>query len=595
VELCDKYSNPDYVNRLHVALANELYWDCEHKCVYDYYTYKASEPYAFKWEERDACFTVVSGNYCVVSEKAKMHEVHIKASLMCETPFECVPRSEWSEDKALENCPDGYGPGGGDKGWGTAKLCENAVWLDDGFYKKVYEESFNSSLANFIYWSCSSRCVYDINNPTIAYKWEPLRGCWRAQTKWSCFTGRRRREYEWAVNYVAEGLCHQSAPAPETFTCIERVQDWNEEIALSTCSTDEDNPTDKSHTASVCYGYDGYQYRLDQSLANRMFMSCRAWCVYDIFSEAEEAFSWNRREGCWKPVTRGDCLDSALGKRNTWTMKDYISNILCESTTPEPTVQPTCTSEVEWSEALMDSHCTVAETGSTYKHYESIGKRHEGRRPVPCSGDEDNEYDLLKSLAMRLFKDCSSWCVYDFPSGAEKAWKWKTSGLCWELVNWGSCHWDYTKDVIATEWTEFKAAVQLVCTHAPSVSPTDCMPKFEWDEARASELCGEDHGSTNKGFGATVCTTDDVSVTKQESLDESLANAFYKHCSSTCVYDYDTVINNIRTGSSEQGGFIWKSARDCWKWVEEDYPCFTSGSDFHDVSVYAEGECDVQF
>jgi len=594
VELCDKYNNPDYLNRLHVALANELFSDCKHKCVYDYYTYKTSEPNAFMWNERNECFNVVSGHYCVVSEKAKMDEVHIKASLMCETPFECVPRVGWSEDKALENCPDGYGSGGGDKGWGTAKMCEKVVWLDDGSYKKVYEESFYSSLANFVYWSCSSRCVYDISDPTIAYQWKSSRGCWMAQTKWSCFTAHRGREYKWAVNYVTKGLCHQSAPDPETFTCTERVQ-WSEEIALTICSIGEDNPTDKSHTASVCDGYDGYQYRLDQSLANRMFMSCRAWCVYDIFSEAEEAFSWNMRDGCWKPVTTGDCLNTARGKKNMLSIKDYLSNILCESTTPEPTVQPTCISEVEWSEALMDSHCTVAETGSTYKHYESKGNNLVGRRPVPCSGDEDNESDLLKSLAMRLFEDCSSWCVYDFPSGAEKVWKWRNRGLCWELKDWGSCHWDYTKKVIAREWTRAKAAFQLVCTHAPSMSPTDCMPKYVWDEARASELCGKEYGSTNKGFGANVCKTDDVSVTKQESLDVSLANAFYKHCSSKCVYDYDTVINNIQTGSSDQGGFIWKSAIDCWKWVEEDYPCFTLGSDFHDVSVYAEGQCDVQF
>merc|ERR550517_123161 len=34
-----------------------------------------------------------------------------------------------------------------------------------------------------------------------------------------------------------------------------------------------------------------FQYRLDRSLANQMFVRCSAWCVYDIYKGAREAFS----------------------------------------------------------------------------------------------------------------------------------------------------------------------------------------------------------------------------------------------------------------------------------------------------------------
>merc|ERR1712087_556548 len=111
---------------------------------------------------------------------------------------------------------------------------------------------------------------------------------------------------------------------------------------------------------------------------------------------------------------------------------------LCASTTPEPTEAPMCYPKYEWSEDLMDEHCSVADTALTYKHYSSIG-----RGAVPCTGFESREADLLKSLAMRLYVDCSSVCVYDFNSNAVEAWKWHNGNQCWDLKTWGSCHWNY--------------------------------------------------------------------------------------------------------------------------------------------------------
>merc|ERR1711920_1030579 len=180
-------------------------------------------------------------------------------------------------------------------------------------------------------------------------------------------------------------------------------------IADQICPADAMGATDKGVDAIVCPGYDDYQYRLDHSLANRVFPTCESWCVYDIYKIGYEAFIWNNA-GCWKPVTRGLCISKS---RHRMQMTDYIENILCEATTPEPTEAPTCIAQREWSEDLMDNYCSVEDTRLTYKHYSNIS-----RAAVPCSGFEERAGDLLKSLAMRMYAGCSSWCVYDYSSNA---------------------------------------------------------------------------------------------------------------------------------------------------------------------------------
>jgi len=526
---------------------------------------------------------VATGWYCIEDEVEEMQYSLEYATLICDVSEEpCVERIEWSQEVAESNCPDGYGSGG-DKGWESAKVCPVPIRLEDGFYERadtLYQASFNRSLANHIFWSCSAICVYDIENEGVVYQWKS--GCWEMQTDWSCITV-HTREYAWALNYISDRVCpiETETPAPTPFTCVEREQEWSPEIAQAICADDYMGSTVKGFDATVCAGYEDHQYRLDHSLANRVFLTCDAWCVYDIYKSGYEAFIWKNSDECWKPVTFGLCIEGYPAHREKMT--DYIQNTLCESATPEPTEEPTCNPQVEWSESLMDDYCTVGQTGSTYKHYSDVD-----RAAVPCSGYEDHEDELLKSLAMRLFKVCSSWCVYDYYSNALLAWKWSSSGECWELQTWGGCHWDYTNLSNQPEWEFALDFVTLSCTLSPTMSPTGCMPYYTWDEDRAGELCPDMSSIVaDKSFGVQACDT-----SMQDKLEKSLANNFYTQCSSWCVYDFDTVINNILTDSSEYGGFIWKNT--CWKWVT-DWHCFTdSAQEFEDVTLRAEEHCDAQ-
>merc|ERR1711920_874902 len=580
VGLCKKYDHPDYQRRLEFALANQLYSSCDHKCLYDYDTYNTSMPHAFKWTGK--CYNVATGFFCI-DERDEMEQSHTHAATLCETPDECVERIEWTEEVAESNCPDGYS--NGDKGWGTAKVCPDLVRQRNGFYERadvLYGASFNRSLANRMFLSCSAKCLYDIENEGVVYQWK--KDCWVMQTDWACIRT-HVSEYEWAMMYLRESICAIPTPAPVIVPCVEREQDWTVEIADQICPADAMGVTKKGVDAIVCTGYDDFQYRLDHSLANRAFLTCDSWCVYDIYKKGYEAFIWNKAGTCYKPVTKGLCIWTKSHHRELMT--DYIENILCESTTPEPTEAPTCIAQREWSEDLMDNYCSVEDTRLTYKHYSNIS-----RAAVPCSGFEERAGDLLKSLAMRMYADCTSWCVYDYSSNALLAWKWSNKNLCWNLLTWGSCHWDNSNRMNSTEWNEAKLAMTLMCTYAPTQSPTDCVPLYTWDADRAEQICPSlEDIEADKSFGVVVC--DDInSVTKQARLEKSLASNFFDKCSAWCVYDYDTIMNNIKNDSDEYGGFIWKNT--CWKWVT-GYACFdTSFPEFTRVSERALNQCEVQ-
>jgi len=449
VGLCDTYDNPDYQRRLDFALANELYSSCSHSCLYDYESYNTTKQHAFFW--KGSCYNVQLGKWsCIDDQVSSLELANNHAATLCVTTASCLERIAWTPEVDENNCPNGYS--GKNKGYGTAKVCSKLVRLNNGYYGKaddLYQSSFNLSLANHVFWSCSAKCIYDIENEGVVYQWKG-EGCWEMQTNWACITI-HSEEYAWALEYVSKKLCPIATPAPTAFTCVERVQLWDEATALKTCPNDEMGFTDKSSNAVMCTGFEDYQWRLDLSLANRVFLMCDAWCVYDIYMRAHEAFIWRSNEQCYNPVTHGLCIGGNPSHRQQMT--DYVENMLCESSTPEPT------------EA--------------------------------------------------------------------------------------------------------------------------CMPYNPWSEVRAEELCPT-MVQPDKSYGIQVCDGTDAT---QKKLDDSLANQFYRQCTSWCVYDYGTLINNIETGSSDNGGFLWQDSASCWKWVTGGH-CFTDATnDLGEVSSRAKTIC----
>jgi len=434
VGLCDTYDNPDYQRRLEFALANQLYLSCSHACLYDYDSYNTTKPHAFRWV--GDCYNVATAWYCIDDEVDAMESAHEKAATLCEHEEACVERVGWTKEVAESNCPDG--DSGRDKGWGTAKVCPELVRLDDGFFTSadvLYEESFNRSLANHIFRSCSSKCVYDIENKGVVYQWKG--DCWEMQTDWACITV-HTSEHFWALNYMEESLCPIETQAPVPSPCVEVEQDWNEEIALAICGYDDMGSTNKGSTATVCSGYEEYQYRLNHSLANRAFLKCDAWCVYDIYKSGSEAFIWKDKDGyeCWKPVTTGLCIEGNSKHREVIT--DYIENTLCELS-EAPSLSPTgCMPYYTWNEDRAEELCPST---SDYLADKSHG--------VKVCNDADSvtrQANLTESLANNFYASCASWCVYDFGtvlnniltnSNDYGGYIWTTN--CWKWVTGWHC------------------------------------------------------------------------------------------------------------------------------------------------------------
>jgi len=584
VQICESHLNEDYTSRLEIALANELYSKCNHACLYDYETYDSSKPYGFIWKSNLDCYTPVYAYYCIEDATEAMAEAHEHAALLCDLPEEpCEERREWSQQTADYWCPDG--DNGADKGYGSAVVCDDAERLYDGYYELtsvLYKESFEKSLANHMYRSCISTCVYDILWETaVGYIWKESRGCWKKVTAWTCYVQQEQELFE-VQDRLENHLCYEATPAPISYECTERVKSWNDEISDMSCTLDDMGLTTKNASAVVCEGYEEHQYRLDHSLANRMFLSCSAWCVYDIYTRAYEGFIWKNSLGCWNLVTKGFCLEHRSNDREEMT--DWVDNQLCPSDTLEPTYQPTCTPQEEYSDTLMDEYCSVEDTGSTYKHYDGViddSGIAVNRSAIACTelnGDDSGAQDtadLLKSLANKMYEGCSAWCVFDFYTEAMEAWKWSNSNKCWNRKTSGGCFYDYTAKEDLQIWYDMQEKITITCTLSPTLSPTACYPNYEWSQERADEICQvEGYGTTDRSYSGAVVCSDSTSSTKQAQLEVTLANEFYTSCASHCLYDWDTLINDI----DGFGAFIWKST--CWKWVTA-WTCYTSSADEH--------------
>merc|ERR1719193_1048499 len=217
--------------------------------------------------------------------------------------------------------------------------------------------------------------------------------------------------------------------APSTL-CIEPEQDWSREIAEKYCSAGDMGVTRKGIDAVVCEGYNQeYQRRLDYSLANQAFMNCRSWCVYDAWTEGHSAerngaFIWRKSNMCYDPVSSGLCINQMRDERQLIVRR--IDN-LC---------QP-CISSYTWNQDRAEEVCPEIVVPS-----KSYGAE-------VCDDSSARQDSFEKSLANRLYTDCSSWCVYDYDTiisntlkdtntnggfiwQKKGCWRWVTGGVCFE-------------------------------------------------------------------------------------------------------------------------------------------------------------------
>jgi len=191
---------------------------------------------------------------------------------------------------------------------------------------------------------------------------------------------------------------------------------------------------------------------------------------------------------------------------------------------------------------------------------------------------------------------CPHWCMYDPLSivGNAVGFKWHNCLACWNVLVGASNPLRYIHSKAEWDWATSKArnwCCPPTFTEAPTLGPSPtprvCSPYNSWNEVRASELCPTTV-QADKSYAINVC---DETEATQKKLEDSLANQFYKQRSFWCVYDYETLINNTKTGSSDKGGFQWENNNSCWKWEIGGF-CFTSAYDeFVEVPSLATVTC----
>jgi len=362
--------------------------------------------------------------------------------------------------------------------------------------------------------------------------------------------------------------------------CIPRVEVWDENTeqdALLNC-LDGTGKQDKSLTAIMCSKQEQYQHSLDMSLANRLYRNCDSRCVYNLHvndADDVEAFLWNDAYQCWRPKSDGLCFTKYEDDHEH--MKMYVQQILCPAVptlvpSSTPTERPTvCIARVQvWNQDTASAALETCVDGT--------GKTDKSLSAAMCTKQEQYQDNLELSLANRLWPACDSRCVYNINATQIAAFLWNNEYQCWRPKSDGLC----------IRSSEFAMMTEYIDN---TLCPADCEPYYEWSAIREGELCPGGSESDTISYDAVLCANSD---SEQEKLEESLANQLFHDCSSICVYDYNTLRNNILNESNDYGGYIWRASKSCWKWVTEGR-CFNNlVADFDEAMSRVEKVCSDQ-
>jgi len=231
----------EYQASLDLSLANRIWVQCDSRCVYNIYP---DENPALLWNDANQCWRPRSDGLCIESDDYRIMTEYI-ANTLCalptleptripsnsptepptvkptvkptpspstsptvkptpspsssptHQPTVCVERVEvWDEDTATAAFEDCDGDMGVTDKSITAAMCEN---------QEQYQEDLNLSLANRLYPSCSSRCVYNIDATVIlVFHWNDAHQCWRPKTFGICVTS---DHFTSMTEYIENTLC----------------------------------------------------------------------------------------------------------------------------------------------------------------------------------------------------------------------------------------------------------------------------------------------------------------------------------------------------------------------------------------------------
>lgn len=270
----------------------------------------------------------------------------------------------------------------------NAKSCDGST---DGWVKRA--------LANGMYNHCDAWCLYDWESPDkISYHWNNGKKCFEFGAG-GC-QGNKEQPLVVAHKDIvceAEKMCTPVAPM------------LTEVVMQRYCDALVTGGVDRSPKAKGCH--QSYTPYVQRSLANKMFSSCGAFCLYDYDLPDSVAYSWNSDIQCWQ---RGSgCLGNSDQKMAVERKATFCEAELC---IPVQSVL---------SVTVMESYCTSLPGAVDFSGH---AKTCESRLSPK----------VHKALANKMFTDCNSDCVFDFDEPDQVSYKWSTAGKCWKTATCGT-------------------------------------------------------------------------------------------------------------------------------------------------------------
>jgi len=197
----------------------------------------------------------------------------------------------------------------------------------------------------------------------------------------------------------------------------------------------------KGRSATVCANAseDHFQ-RFRLSLANKMYLGCSSWCVYDITDDADTAYMWNSMNECWEPAREWLCFAAEDERRNVQSRMRKICQHKYHSTCEENN-EP-IDNDSENGQCIQLHDIDAVNEPARYNRMLRCKCHEEGensvirldRTAVHCNEESWSETSIRIELALLngMFLSCENWCLFDIFQPNTRYWTWNPWGECWD-------------------------------------------------------------------------------------------------------------------------------------------------------------------
>ncbi|CAK8989655.1 unnamed protein product [Durusdinium trenchii] len=447
----------------------------------------------------------------------------------------------------------------------------------------TYTYQVRRSLANLMFEQCSSRCLFDFDNPKVAYAWIEGNSCWlktdhcgfRYEQQGALLRKKSFCKDERIRVNEERGKTETASASPRVLGfsclvtrslrqscdgCVPFSGKLSNDFMKQQCGDLLHYPVDISEHARACHFTDTPMVK--KALANLMFSQCGAQCLFDYDFPHGRWYGWNAQSHCyeknpagckgteaqafaierkalackanrrlagWQGGTSPPCHRLGFGK---WidpsAGRDLKPAAEAPSEPPElafQDLQEDCTPvQPALSSALMNTYCE--------------GKPSQLSTARACDGAMT--VFLQKALANFMFKSCGeASCVFDFDQPDQIVYQWDSSKGCYEAGGAGNPCFGSVDQALAIK-KKSKMCQDAGCIHMVPTFSNALMTRYCGDLSRT----GEDRSITAQG-----CEDDTIAVQK------SLANHMFSHCGTWCIFDFDDPAIS----------YGWWPEKKCWQ------------------------------